>query len=157
MHYYYIISQFFFKYNQNPVLSSIKTYHRIIEENNTTDATSGTETAYISVKSEFIPICQWGSCLSIVNFVCSIISIFVCPFALWIWPLHCLSLKLRLLITPLVSSNFSDFISSCLLGAAANSLFPPEIMWFIKARGTRASRHPDWLCIWFVLHNQRSL
>jgi hypothetical protein len=45
-----------------------------------------------------------GSCCSIFSILCSFCrSLFV----FFVWSLHCLSFDLRLLVTPLVSSNFS--------------------------------------------------
>ena len=41
----------------------------------------------------------------VVIFICNVLKIVVCPF--FLWPLSCLSVEIRLLITPLVSSNFS--------------------------------------------------
>jgi len=43
----------------------------------------------------------------LLGFLCSVLWIIACPFVFFIWPLCCLSFDLRLLITHLVSSNFS--------------------------------------------------
>ena len=55
-----------------------------------------------------IPGLQWGSCYSIFSFLCSVLQIVVYLFVSLFCPLCCLSFDLRLLITPLVSSNFSS-------------------------------------------------
>ena len=55
------------------VLSSFMTYHRIC---NTTGATGGASTAHPSVASEFFiwpPVFWWGSCCSVLNFLCSVL------------------------------------------------------------------------------------
>ena len=59
-------------------------------------------TAYPSGANEFTPDFQWGSFYSIFSYVLQIV---VCPSNFW--PLCCLSFDLRILITPLVSSNCS--------------------------------------------------
>ena len=76
---------------------SFMTYQRVCNKNNTTGVTYGAP--------EFIP----GSSCSIFNFLCYV-SYRCLSFLLsfFVWPLHCLSFfDLWLLITPLVSSNFS--------------------------------------------------
>ena len=75
---------------------------------NTTGATSGLGTIYHfeppGITSGFL----WGSCYSILSFMCSVLQIVTCPFVLFFWLLRCLSFfDLRILITPLVSSNSS--------------------------------------------------
>ena len=85
------------------ILSSFMTYHRIFNQINTTDVTSGAGTAGAP---EFTPGFQWSSCYSIVSFMCmSCRSLFVLLY-FFFWPLCCLSFfDLRILITPLGSSN----------------------------------------------------
>ena len=39
----------------------------------TTDATSATETAYLSGTSEFTPDFKWGSCYLIFSFICNVL------------------------------------------------------------------------------------
>jgi hypothetical protein len=74
------------------------------------DATSGAETAYPSRSPEFTPIFLWGLgtpvrvTRSLVLCICFVDRC----LSFWFWPLSCLSfLDLRILITPLVSSNSS--------------------------------------------------
>ena len=75
---------------------------------NRTGATSGAGTAYPSGAREFTPGFQWGSCYSIFSFMCMFCrSLFVLLY-FFFWPLYCLYFfDVRVLITPLVSSNFS--------------------------------------------------
>ena len=61
------------------------------------DATFGTGNADPSGAFEFTPIFKSGSCCSIFSFLFYVLQIVVCPFG------HCVSIDLRLLITPLVS------------------------------------------------------
>ena len=78
------------------VLPSFMSYHLVCNQSNTTGATSGAGTGSF----------MWGLCYSIFTFLCSVLQIDVCSF--FFWPLCCLSLfDLRILITPLVSSNSS--------------------------------------------------
>ena len=85
------------------VISSCITYHRVCNQINTKDATSGTDTSHLSGAPEFTPGFQWGSCCSIFRFLCSVFvdRFFSVSFG------HCiyLSFDLRILIIPLVSSN----------------------------------------------------
>ena len=58
--------------------------------------------------SSFTPGFHWGSCCSIFSFLCNVLQMVVC-LCLFLWPLCCLPFfGLRLLISPLVSSNFSN-------------------------------------------------
>ena len=77
-------------------------------DSNTTDVTCGAGTANPSGVPEFIPGVKWGSCCSICSFLCNVLQIVVCPFVLFSFS-HCivLSVDLRLLIAPFVSSNYS--------------------------------------------------
>ena len=43
------------------------------------------------------------------------LQIIVCPFVFFFWPLSCLSIDLRILITPLVSSNFYSCRFTCFM------------------------------------------
>jgi hypothetical protein len=72
------------------------------------DATSGAETAYPSAALEFTPNFYWGSCYSILSFIFMFCrSLFVLLY-FFFWPLYILFFfDLWILITPLVSSNFS--------------------------------------------------
>jgi hypothetical protein len=56
--------------------------------------------AYPTGASEFTPLFIWGWCSSIFDILCSIISIIVCPFIYFCF-------QLRLLVTPMISPNFS--------------------------------------------------
>ena len=97
--------------NQKPVLFLFMTYHRVCNKSNTTGVTSGAGTAYPSGAPEFIPF-LWEfvllnfKCLrSVLNYYRSLSFILFFFF----WPLCCMSFGLRLLITPLASSNFSFY------------------------------------------------
>ena len=54
--------------NHNLVLSSFMTYHRVCKKINTTSATSGAGTAYLSVPPEFTPGFQWDWYCSVLFF-----------------------------------------------------------------------------------------
>ena len=55
---------------------------------------------------EFTPSSQWGSCYSVFSCMCMVCKSSFCTF--YCWSLYCLSIfDLRILITPLVSSNSS--------------------------------------------------
>jgi len=59
-------------------------------------------------RSTWIPLRVVRSCYLIIGFLWSVLWIIVCPLFLFFWSLHCqFFFDLRLLITPLVSSNFS--------------------------------------------------
>ena len=78
---------------------------------NTIGATSGRGTAIISGASKFIPkFCGVGIdlSLSLSLVICVVFSepLFVL-LSFFFWPLHCLFFYRRLMITPLISSNFS--------------------------------------------------
>ena len=62
------------------VLSSFITYHRVCTYINTTGVTNGAGTAYPSRAPELTPGFQWGSCNSIISFMCLFFKIIVCPF-----------------------------------------------------------------------------
>jgi hypothetical protein len=92
--------------NQNPVLSPFMTYHRVCNKSNTTDATSGAETAYTSGAPEFIPGFLRGSWCSIISFVDRCLPCSLLSFG---HSLYCLSFfVLWLLITPF--SIFKHFL-----------------------------------------------
>ena len=87
--------------NNNPVLDSFITYYRVCNKSNTMGATCGAGTANPSVGHEFTPVfneVRIARCaFSVSLFV--LLSLYFCP-------LCCVSFfYLRLLITPLVSSN----------------------------------------------------
>ena len=74
----------------------------------TTGATSGAGTPYPSGAPEFSPGFQWGSCYSISSFMCMFCSSLFVLLYFFFWPLCCLFFfDIRILITPLVSSNSS--------------------------------------------------
>ena len=81
------------------------TYRRVCDMSSTTGVTCGARTAYHSGASEFTSSSYWSSCCLIVSFLCFVDD------CLSFWPFCFLSLfDLRLLINPLLSSNFpSDF------------------------------------------------
>ena len=91
-----------------PVLSSLMTYNQVCNQITTTGGTSGAGTAYPTGELEFTPGFQWGSCYSILSFICMFCrSLFVLLYFLF-WPLCCLFfLDIRILITPLLYSNSS--------------------------------------------------
>ena len=98
--------------NRSQVLSSFMTYYGFINQSNTTDATSVTRTAYPSGTPEFTPI--------LVSFVFLDVQFSVLCFvdrclSFFVWPFHCLSFALRILITSLVSSNSSFSSNKSLL------------------------------------------
>ena len=70
--------------------------------------TSGAGTAHPSGAPEFTTGFLWGSCYSIFSFICMFCrSLFVLLY-FFVWPLCCLFFfDIRILITPLVSSNYS--------------------------------------------------
>ena len=86
-----------------PALSSFMTYHRVCNQINTTCVTSGAGTACPFGAPGFSPGFQWGSCYSIFSFIC----MFCRSLFFFYWPLCCLFCDLRILITPLVFSNYS--------------------------------------------------
>ena len=88
-----------------PVISSFITYHRVCNQSNTTGATNGAGTAHHSGAHDFTPVFQWCSCYSIFSFMCNVCRSLFVLLTFFVWPLCCLSFDLRILITPLVSSN----------------------------------------------------
>ena len=78
--------------------------HRVCYQINTMGVTSGARTAYPSGPPEFTPGFQWGSCYSLVLYVCFVDRC----LSFFFWPLCCLFFfDIQILIAPLVSSNFS--------------------------------------------------
>ena len=85
----------------------IHDFHRVCRKSITTDATSGAGTAYPSEDPKFSPDFSGVPVTRSLVFLCNVLHILVCPFVIFLfWPLYCLSFELRLLITPLVPSNF---------------------------------------------------
>ena len=77
---------------------------------NTTGATSRAGTAYPSGVPEFILEFVWGSCYSIFSAMCMFCRSVFALLYFFIWPLCCLFFfDLRILITPLVSSNLTYY------------------------------------------------
>ena len=98
------------------------TYHLICNRSNTTGGTSGVGTAYPSETPEVNPVFQWNQSYSIFTFLCTlciVLLIIVCPFSFC--QLYCLSFDIRLMITPLLSSNLFQ-----------GSSFPKIFILFIK-------------------------
>ena len=62
---------------------------------------------YPSAAPEFTPRFQWGSCYSIFSFMCMFCRSLFVLLSFFFWPLCGLFFDLRILITPLVSSNSS--------------------------------------------------
>jgi hypothetical protein len=83
-------------------------YHMVLFafHSNTTGVTSGARTANLSRAPEFNPFSVGFVMLN--HYVCVLCFVDHCPYVFF--PLYCLSFHLRLLITPLVSSNFLWFI-----------------------------------------------
>ena len=98
------------RYGHFPVLSSFITFHWICNQINSMGVTSGAGTANPSGALDFIPGFQWGSCYSTFSFLCN-----ACPFVLF--PLA-IVFNLRIIITPLVSSNFSQVNARSCYGSA---------------------------------------
>ena len=64
--------------------------------------------AYPSGAPEFTPSFYWGSCYSIISFMCMFCRSLFVLLSFLFWPLCCLFFfDIRILITPLVSSNSS--------------------------------------------------
>ena len=111
--------------NQNPVLSSFVTDHRVCNKSNTTSVTCGAGTAYTFGAPEFTPVLivvrvarSFVFCVLFRIPLCAISSFLLCP-------LHCLSFfDLRLLITSLVSYIYGVWLPLwCLRFTASNYLF----------------------------------
>ena len=95
-----------------PVLSSFMSYHRICKQINTTGATNGAGTAYPSGEPVFTPRFQWGSCYPIFSFIRMFCRSLLVLLYFFFWTLCCLFFfDIRILITPLVSSNSKVTIS----------------------------------------------
>jgi hypothetical protein len=97
-----------------PVLTSFTTYYRVLNQINTTGATSGAGTAYPSGAPEFTAGFQRGSCYSIFSFICMFCRSLFVLLCFFFWPLCCLFFfDIRILIAPSVSSNSSYGINKC--------------------------------------------
>ena len=69
---------------------------------------SGAEPAYSSGEPEFTPGFMCGSCYSIFSLMCMFCKSLFVPLCFFFWQLCCLFFfDLRILIIPLVSSNYS--------------------------------------------------
>jgi len=85
------------------------TCHWVCKKSKMTGVTSETGIDHSSGTPEINPGFQWGLCHSILSFLWSFMEIIF--FFILFWPLYCLFFfDLWLLITPLVSSNFSSNI-----------------------------------------------
>ena len=80
----------------------------VLFNSNTMGVAWGTGTDKPSGVPEFTPGFQWSSCCSILSFLCSVLKIIVCPFALFLFTIV-LSVLLRFTASdyPFRSSNFS--------------------------------------------------
>ena len=98
------------------------TYHRVCNKiNTTTGATSGTGTAYPSGALEFTSGFCWCSCYSIFSFMGMFCRLLFVLLYFFFWPLCCLFFfDLRILVTPLVSSNSSGIASFSSITRAAS-------------------------------------
>ena len=93
-------------------LSSFIAYHRVCNLINTTSATSGAVTAYPSGAPEFTLVLSY----SIFGFLCMFSRLLFVLFSFFFWILYGLSfIDLRILITPLISSN-SSYDNNCVSG-----------------------------------------
>ena len=90
-----------------PVLSSFMTCHQVCKQINTMGVTSGAGFAYPSGAPEFTPWFLVGLCNSIFSFISMFCRSLFVSLYFFFWPLCCLSFDLRILITLLVSSNYS--------------------------------------------------
>ena len=99
--------------NYNPVLSSFMTYHQMFNKSTCTSGgvTCGAETANPSEAVVFIPAFM-GSCLSVFNCVCSIISTTLCLLLLFLWDIT-VSVLLGLSVLNFLCSIISTTV--CLL------------------------------------------
>ena len=102
------------KLQQKSIKSNNVTYLSNIGHTNDcykTATTNGAGTAYPSEHPRF----QWGSCSSILSFMCMFCrSLFVLLY-FFFWPMCCLFFfDIRILITPLVSSNssYNEFLQT---------------------------------------------
>ena len=84
----------------------------VIDEIHTTSTKHNNRagTVYLSGEPEFTPGFQRCSCYSIYSFMCMLCRSLFVLLSFFFWPLYCLSFfDVRILITPLVSSNSSLF------------------------------------------------
>jgi hypothetical protein len=91
------------------------TCHRACKKNNTTGATCGAETAYTFGAFEFTPVFSGVRVARSLVFCVMFYRSLFAPLCVFLWPLCCLSFDLRLLITHLVSSNFSYHMQNLLV------------------------------------------
>jgi hypothetical protein len=90
--------------NHNLVLSSFMTYHRVFDKSNATWSKKCLPFRNTRIRPWFFVI----SCYSIFSFICMFSKSLFVLLCFFFWPLCCLFFfDLRLLITPLVSSNSS--------------------------------------------------
>ena len=89
-----------------PLISSDSSY----EKSNTTGGTSCAGTANTSGIPAFIPCVSEVRVKHTLVFLCGVLYIIIVLFVLVFWQFNCLFFNLRLLITPLGSSNFSSCI-----------------------------------------------
>jgi len=88
-----------------PITIPFTTYHQICNKCSTTGVTRGEGTAYISGALKFTHVCGGDRVAqSLVFCIAFCISLFV-VLSFFFWTLYYLSFALRLLITPLISSN----------------------------------------------------
>ena len=94
----------------SPTLENVgELCHRVFNQIKTTGATSGAGTTYPSGAPEFTVAFQWSSCYSIFSLMFMFCRSLFSLLSFFFWPLLCLScLDLRILITPLLSSNSSQ-------------------------------------------------
>jgi hypothetical protein len=87
------------------------TYHQVCNKINTTGATCLAETATLPEHPSSFPVFSPVRVYWIFSFLLSVLYIIVFQFFLSLWPLYWLTFELRLLITPLVSPNFSYMLN----------------------------------------------
>ena len=59
------------------------------------------------------PAFKWGSCWMIISFLYNVLWIVICPFVIFHFTFVMSSFDLRLLVTPMVSSNYSHLSMWC--------------------------------------------
>ena len=105
-------------------VSMIARKHLEMFQINTTGATSGAGTAYPSGVPVFSPSYQRGSCYSISSFMCMFCRSLCVLLSFFFWPFFGLCFfDLRILITPLVSSNSSMEMTTLMFDISTSSFF----------------------------------
>ena len=106
------------------------TYHRVCTQINMTGATRGAGTAYPQVASEFTPVFQWGLCYSMFSFMCMFCRSLFALLYFFLWPLCGQFFDLRILITPLVSSNSFYTVLKIKIKTQISNLMYTVFLWY---------------------------